>query len=472
MKFFLLKLVFIIYAVLLISCSESNPNLKDQYLRTQPIKPLMKDFIGINGHFNFKPELYQQVTKLVRNYHPISWDIVKPGDEVNFPFCVNGINWDNDVYGKWSKLGFEIDVCAEFGPFGPRHNSEYKKLWKGQEQWSYKYGYSMAQYFGPSGKRKLITSIEIGNEPGRAFDNNSYKNIFEKMARGIRAADPKIKIVTCNVHLDKANDYAKNLDETFGSPKIIKLFDVINHHVYAFKKEKYRVNPWERSYPEDPNINFLKSVNQVIAWRNKNAVTKDVWITEFGWDAVTDDMMSKRDGWFKKENWSDVTDPQQAQYLVRSLLCFSELDVQRAYIYYYDDNNVPSVHASSGITRNFEPKSSFWALKHLYTTLGKYRFNKIVRQEKDLVYVYEYLHGTDPKSAIWVLWSPTGSNLKKTIIVSDLVGEIEDITLMPTNEHPLTETKWDYIDKKKKAIKLEISESPTYILMNRTENIN
>lgn len=66
--------------------------------------------------------------------------------------------------------------------------------------------------------------------------------------------------------------------------------------------------------------------------------------------------MTKREGWAEKLNWSGVTDTQQAQYPVRSLLCFAERDIKRAYLYYFNDDDKASVHASSGLTRNFELK--------------------------------------------------------------------------------------------------------------------
>ncbi len=47
--------------------------------------------------------------------------------------------------------------------------------------------------------------------------------------------------------------------------------------------------------------------------------------------------MKRRGGWFLNLDWQGVTDLQQAQYLVRSFLAFAGRDVQRAYIYFYDD---------------------------------------------------------------------------------------------------------------------------------------
>src|SRR5690554_4544493 len=106
-------------------------------------RPLFKDFMGINGHFTFKPELYNQVCRLVRNYHDINWDVEKPGDEHHPPYAANGVNWKNDVYGYWKANGFETDICLQFSGFNA-DNNDYKELWKDQEQWSYTYGKALA----------------------------------------------------------------------------------------------------------------------------------------------------------------------------------------------------------------------------------------------------------------------------------------------------------------------------------------
>ncbi|MCM8541343.1 MAG: hypothetical protein NE328_13815 [Lentisphaeraceae bacterium] len=113
---------------------------------SQEKKPLLKDFMGINGHFHFKPELYKENCRLVRNYHNMNWDVKKPGDKPTFPICANKVNWDT-VYGNWLKHGFEIDLCAMFGGFG-EGNKQYKEMWKGKEKWAYTYGYEMAKHFG------------------------------------------------------------------------------------------------------------------------------------------------------------------------------------------------------------------------------------------------------------------------------------------------------------------------------------
>jgi hypothetical protein len=426
-------------------------------------KPLMKDFIGINGHFHFKPSLYSQTCRLARNYHNINWDVRRPGDPITFPKCPNKVDWNKHVYGKWVEHGFEVDLCAQFGGFG-ESNDDYIRLWSGQEDWIYKYGYEMAKYFGPSGKHKLVTSIEIGNEPGNDFDDTLYRKLFVQMARGIRQGDPNIKIVTATARSGPSNKYSKSLEETFTSPTIKSLYDVINVHVYATLPEKKRRSPWARSYPEDPSIDYLTIVDSVIAFRDQKAPGKEIWITEFGYDACTEEAMAKREGWAKKLNWTGVSDLQQAQYIVRSLFCFAERDINRAYIYFYNDDDKASVHAASGLTRKFVPKPSFWAVKHLYETLGEYRLNRVVLKQEDQVYVYEFKHGSNKHLSAWVVWSATGSDREQIITLDNLPGTLLYAERMASSKDGAEKVNVQSLDAGK--IKLTATESPAYLMFD------
>ena len=53
-------------------------------------------------------------------------------------------------------------------------------------------------------------------------------------------------------------------------------YDVLTIHTYAMAAGW---PTWRRSYPEDSKIEFLKSVESLIAWRNANAKGKEVWVT-------------------------------------------------------------------------------------------------------------------------------------------------------------------------------------------------
>ena len=209
--------------------------------------------------------------------------------------------------------------------------------------------------------------MEIGNEPGH-YEDATYRTLFEHMARGIRKGDPRLRIVTCATDAGKSGKYFKSLSCFRGLEALV---DAISLHTYA-EVEGYPT--WRCSYPEDPGLRYLQRVGEVLAWRDRHAAGKEVWVTEFGWDAST--KPAPKTGTFKQ--WVGMSDTQQAQYLVRSFLVFSVLGVDRAYVYWFNDNDQPQVHGSSGLTRHYQPKPSFHAVAHLYRTLGDYRFGRVI----------------------------------------------------------------------------------------------
>src|SRR5688572_20001954 len=72
-------------------------------------RPLMREFVGINGHtVQFKPELYAPVCRLVRDYHPVQWDLgTNTSEAAPFPFAKNRVDWSK-VYGSWRKHEWNI----------------------------------------------------------------------------------------------------------------------------------------------------------------------------------------------------------------------------------------------------------------------------------------------------------------------------------------------------------------------------
>ncbi|CAL1516341.1 hypothetical protein [Chitinophaga sp. MM2321] len=445
-------------------------------IKTSPpvARPLFKDFMGINGHYTFKPELYNQVCRLVRNYHNIDWDVKKLGAPVTIPESANHVNWKEDVYGPWKKAGFETDICIQFGAFGTNSPS-YEAAWAGQERWTYNYGKAMAAYYGPSGRHKLATSFEIDNEPGTRFNPALFRTVFKQMAQGIRDGDPAAKILTPTAQARNGDDYSQDLRGMYAEKDILPLYDVINVHTYStMDKTEATQNNWHRSYPEDTSIAYLKVIDETVEWRNKNATDKEIWVTEFGYDACTPEAMKYRKDWALKLNWQGATDLQQAQYLVRSFLVFAERDISRAYLYYYDDNDEASFHAASGLTREFKPKMSFWAVKQLYKTLGDYRFKRVVKKDIGDLFVYEFEHDTDPTRVIWMAWSPTGAKTfeKDTYVareikttLKDLPGTPTEVAGMATADGKAPQAAWKKAGKS--AITLTVSERPTYIIMKK-----
>ena len=77
--------------------------------------PLIRDFLGLNVHtVQFRPDLYRPICRLLRDYHPVQWDL---GDDsahpTTFPLAANRVDWST-LYGQWTKTGYEVDACLMF----------------------------------------------------------------------------------------------------------------------------------------------------------------------------------------------------------------------------------------------------------------------------------------------------------------------------------------------------------------------
>jgi hypothetical protein len=402
--------------------------------------PLFRDFMGLNVHtYQFRPDLYAPVCRLVRDYHNLHWDIGQDSDySPQFPLSRNGVDWGK-LYGDWRRAGYGIDVCVQFYSFPA-------EAWKDLPRDAYAYGLSFARFFGVRG---LAESVEIGNEP--EYDDATYRALFENMARGIRKGDPKLKIATCAATAGPSERYAKSLACVRG---LEDLYDIVNVHTYALA-ENYPT--WRRSYPEDPSIKYLKDVKEAQAWRDANAPGKEVWITEFGWDASTKPAPATGD----HSRWVGSTETQQAQYLVRSFLVFAATGVDRAYIFFFNDQDEAQFHGSSGLTRDYHPKPSFHAVAHAYRTLGNYRLARVVVQRPEDLYLYEFQRGDDEREGLWVAWSPTGSGRTCEISLPAPPGEILRAERMPLKEGAAEPVAWHRDPDG--TVRLLLGESPAYL---------
>lgn len=418
--------------------------------------PLMNDFIGLNVHSGgsnvFQPRTnpisYSPVASVVRDYHPLNWDISASNTSANttFPMTNNGVSWGLE-YGDDVSHGFKIDVDVQFemisaSSFGNHMAAD-----------AYKYGQEFAKYFGTNatyGGTGLANTVEIGNEPGSVsgYSDAQFATMFQNMAQGIRSIDPNLPIVTCNLNTGPSGSYSKSVD-LFKTNNLTSLVDVYATHTYAFIPGQGQ----QRSYPEDTRLTYLTDVQNLINWRNANDPTKKVWVTEFGYDAST----KTATGFY------DVTDTQQAQYNVRSYLIFARMGVDRAYAYYFNDDDAPSLHASSGLTRNWVAKPSYWGIAHMKSTLGGYKFSSVIQETVGSLYVYAFTSGSDPNSVIWAMWSPTGSGRTTPVTLSNLPG-----TPTLAEQMPLTSGAAPVVSFTQPGanqVSLTVGESPVYLHM-------
>ncbi len=380
--------------------------------------PLFRDFVGLNGHtVAFKPRLYQPVCRVVRDYHPANWDLEGDTSRLpEWPFARNRVSWET-VYGSWNKEGLKISACLQIDDMG--------KHWKDPVADARAYGKSFAQHFGPGGKWPYVEWVEIGNEPG-LYDDASYRRLFEAMARGIREGNPRMKIVTCNVEDGPSDRYWKGADLFRDAGQ---WYDVLQIHRYAIA-EQWPV--WRRTYPENAAVPYLSSVQKLLDWRNRHAPGKPVWVSEFGWDCSTKKPDPKGE-WAK---WVGSTDAEQARWLVRSFFLFAGMGVDKAFVYFFNDEDKPSLHACSGLTRNYQPKPAYHAVAWMLRHLENHRFHRIIQASPDTGYVYEFTPEKDAGAVVWAAWHPT----RKVTLELPMTG-ISKAERMPLSSAPAGEIR-------------------------------
>jgi serine/threonine-protein kinase ATR len=362
-------------------------------------KPLLRDFMGINFHTFQVPDagLYGQACHLARDYHPYPWDVdAQPGADPAFPLTREGIrdhkpiDW-LEIYGAWRAGGItSIDACITATDW-TRDHAGFTDMPADLER----YGKAFAGFFGPSGAHHLVDAVEVENEPG-AWSEADYVTLFKAMASGLRAGDPKLTIATCTMSAEKPDQWEKPIQSLDG---LEALYDVINMHTYSFKAGW---PSFERTNPEAPGIRYLATVEAMIAYRAAHPAMhgKKLWVTEFGYDAASAAALTTAD-----PKWVSSTELQQAQWLVRSYLVFAAMEVDRAYLYFFDDGDGNSFHGASGLTRKGVPKPGYYAVRHLQAALGGYRFRRVVARQAGEVYAYEF--ASDAGETAWAVWSPT-----------------------------------------------------------------
>jgi hypothetical protein len=111
---------------------------------------------------------------------------------------------------------------------------------------------------------------------------------------------------------------------------------------------------------------------------------------------------------------------------------FAREGVDRAYLYFFNDDDTPHVHGSSGLTRNFVPKPSFHAAAWLHRSLADYRFQNVVREEADGAWIYEFTHESGPQKRVFAVWKPSGA--ASAVSVSVGKGQILKSERMPMKD--------------------------------------
>lgn len=356
------------------------PALSLELCAAEPSKPTVSDFLGLNVHtVQFKPDLYRPTARVLRNYHPLGWDLGQDTSVLpEFPFAKNRVNWES-LYGTWKKEGYRTHASLVFSEVPPG-------LWKNRAADAAAYGEAFAKAFGRG--KDLLEAVEIGNEPGK-YSDAEYTEVFDAMAGAIRKTDPKLKISTCAVIDGKNNNYERSLDVF---ERRTGLFDILSVHSYA-QTEGWPT--WRRTFPEDKASPFLESIRKAAAWRDRHAPGKEIWVTEYGWDAWSG--KGERKNEFAK--WETSSEEAQAAYLVRATILLMNENVQRAHIYFFNDSDAAHVHGSSGLTRSFTPKPAYWAIAQLQENLGGFALDSL--REDGEVCIATFAKGPEKRLVLW-----------------------------------------------------------------------
>jgi serine/threonine-protein kinase ATR len=230
-------------------------------------------------------------------------------------------------------------------------------------------------------------------------------------------------------------------------------YDVLAIHTYA---EIEGWPTWERSYPEDPRQqNYLADIRRLAAWRDEHATGKEIWITEFGYDAI-DLPPDPAEKW---KHWRGLTALQQAQWTLRSWLVFATLPVTRAYYFFFNDYGEPKNHHASGMTRHDVRRPVFFATAHLQATLGEFRLARIVLEEPGRAIVLEFVHDRNAARSVWVVWSPTGDGRTSEFMLPRLPGRLERAERMPLGAEPVPAPLPD------SSRRITLTESPLYLFL-------
>lgn len=350
---------------------------------------------------NQGPNLFIDIVKLVRNYHRIDWDIANPQQITHFAekeyqtgnSGSQWMNWERE-YANWKKAGYTIDAAITFDK-----TTFSDKAWKNTQKEAFDYGRSFAEYF--VNKKKLISSIEIGNEPWD-YDGETYRKVLAGMSSGIKSTASRTKVLPCAVQafdpgLDLNNYIAKYI-----TASETKHLDGLNTHIYSYcfdsDGKRRAINP------EDPRSEVW-SMNNLIRFRDANMPGKVVVVTEFGFDSEGAGENCTHD--------ECISEMEQALFGTRMALILYRLGAESMYWYYFANVDWQSMlHNRSGLTASysggFTPKLSFNAFKKLQEQLGEYFFYDVIL-ENEQVYAYAFADRQGNIKKL-VAWRPTSDN--------------------------------------------------------------
>ena len=253
------------------------------------------------------------------------------------------------------------------------------------------------EHFGPTYGTGDVSVMEIGNEPDYPIE--MYSDILLGMARGIKHADPRMKVLPGVPFVNhKPIPYWEYI-----TPEHMRWLDGLNGHYYSWastERGRSGVHP-------ESKVSIMRSLLQDLAVRDASAPDVPFYVTEWGWDS---------EGANEDCKFSEcVSERSQALYAVRSALWFLRLGVERAQWFFYSNLDQEKrkltsdlmTFTRSGLTGSsavaFEEKMAFKALRRLVKTIGHLRIISVLREDPR---GWAYGLGNDSRLTHIAVWRP------------------------------------------------------------------
>lgn len=208
-----------------------------------------------------------------------------------------------------------------------------------------KYAKAVAEHF-----KGRVDTYEVWNEWDGGFGNPNgesaevYAKLLKETYTALKSVDENIKVIAGATHTD-GYTWFQELFEAEG----FKYCDVISYHPYCYPQ-----NPDTKDYKGNVEDNYTKNLNLL----KEYGVSKEIWITEYGWHTSTAE--------------GNVTERQQAEYLVRSYVTAKAYGVDKMFWYDFQNDGVDRTDRENefGIIKCHNDVNVTYAAKPAYAALS------------------------------------------------------------------------------------------------------
>jgi serine/threonine-protein kinase ATR len=320
------------------------------------------------------------------------------------------LSWDWE-YAGWNSANLEVETSIQFttssfsqSSFNDPYNS------------GYNYGFIFAKHFGIKEGTGNVATVEVGNEPwGYSGDPNFYSNILLGMAKGVKDADPTMRVIPA--HFSSLSEDLLRINKTH-----FKYLDGLNIHAYSW----IQTNLGRTAIYPEHNMSTLHSVNSMLRFRDGNFPNLPVYLTEWGWDSAGGgEDCGPPAGRVGDPTPTCVSEAAQALYAVRGALLLARKGLARLTWYFYGNtvltpqnwDTSKNLFARSGLSSSsaagYKKKLSLFAIESFIGSLGDTFFQSVVREDKDSLLgsgALTYSH--------CVAWRPVDAQLTGSVVVS------------------------------------------------------